>query len=439
MKIYAYLTNNLILVFVCCSVIFSCTQDIMEVDDSEGVLGETNAPVSFNMKLNKSQKNAAEEGRLGLLEISSGHGNENLIPVQVEDTGKGSNSTVVMIMPEGEPGVRRFKLTESESFFDQAIKVNRDPGSGQIIVAEEDEKVLRYNYQTVYEDDVVRLDYEELERHIRIETDTFVTTSIYAVPRSNYIHPLYGLEGEMLTRDWPEGAHPHHRGIYWAWPEVEYGSKMGDLHALQTVFSRPTGELESVSGPVFAQVLAENLWMWEDTEPIVREHTLIRVYRASSSSRVIDLAFKFVALKEGITLATRGKKSYGGLNVRMQLPESQEISYFTGKSDSKPVRAWSDLSGKFEGAESPSGLMVLQHQGNPDYPGTWVEYPDLSWVQPTFPAQGTRYSLVLDEPLVLRFRLVVHVGGKPAEIISKKRWDAFHKTVTPLYSFGNTR
>jgi hypothetical protein len=30
------------------------------------------------------------------------------------------------------------------------------------------------------------------------------------------------LEGEMLTRDWPEGGHPHHRAIFWAWPEVEY-------------------------------------------------------------------------------------------------------------------------------------------------------------------------------------------------------------------------
>ena len=437
MNINAFLTKGMFLVIICGCLLLTCNQDVLKVDDSEGVLGETNAPVSIEIKLNKNQTAAAEEGRLGLVEISSGSEKEAFIPVQTEGDGKGSNSRLVMIMPSGEPGIRRFKLTERDSACDKVIKAERNHLSGQVIIAEEDEKVLQYNYQTVYEDDVVRLDYEEMERHIRTETDTFVTASIYAVPRSNYIHPLYGLEGEMLTRDWPEGAHPHHRGIYWAWPEVEYGSKMGDPHALQFIFSRPTGELESVDGPVFAQVLAENLWMWEDADPLVREHALIRVYRASSSGRVIDLTFKFVALKEGITLATRGKNSYGGLNLRMQLPESQEISYFTEEDNSKPLRAWSDLSGKFKGADSASGLMVLQHQGNPDYPGDWVEYPNLSWVQPTFPASGTRYSLEKDEPLILRYRLVIHTGGKPDEDISKMRWDAFHESVSPIFLFDS--
>ncbi len=433
----ASLTKNLILVFFCFSITFSCLQNVLEIDDSDGVLGETNAPVSFKIKLNQNQKIAAEEGRLGLLNITSDNGKERLIPVQMDIPGKGGKSQLVMIMPEGEAGIRKFKLMESESILNEAMKAYLDPGSGQVVISEDDEKVLQYNYNTVYEEDVIRLEYEKLERHLRTETDTFVTASIYAVPRSNYIHPLYGLEGEMLTRDWPEGDHPHHRGIYWAWPEVEYGSEFGDLHALQVIFSRPTGELKYLNGPVFAQVKAENFWMWEDTEPILQEHVVIRAYKVSSSSRIIDLTLKFVALKEGITIATRGKKSYGGLNLRMQFPESQEISYFT-QDNSMAIRAWSDLSGTFEGAKSPSGLMVLQHQDNPDYPGDWIEYPDLAWVQPTFPAQGTRYPLGKEEPLILRYRLVIHTGGKPEEYISKKRWDAFHETLTPLYTFPAT-
>jgi hypothetical protein len=422
----AQIIKNLILVFICCLVIFSCSPDVIKIDDSDGVLGKTNAPVSFEVNLNKSQRIAAEEGRLGLAEISPGYGGQ-IVPVQIEEIVRGSNSRAVMIMPDGEPGFREFKLNESEFLFDQTVKAQLDPGSGQVLIEEENKKILQYNYQTVYEEDVVRLDYEKLEDHLRTETDTFVTVSIYAVPRSNYIHPLYGLEGEMLTRDWPDGGHPHHRGIYWAWPEVEYGSEVGDPHALQLIFSRPTGAVNYLNGPVFAQLNAENLWMWEDTEPIVREHAVIRVYKASSSSRVIDLTFSFIALKEGITVATRNREFYGGLNLRMQFPESQEISYFTGEDDSKPIRAWSDLGGIFKGAESRSGLMVLQHQGNPDYPGTWIEYPELAWVQPTFPAQGTRYPLSTTEPLILRYRLIVYTGDKPDEIISSMRWDAYHQ------------
>ena len=31
--------------------------------------------------------------------------------------------------------------------------------------------------------------------------------------RSNYVHPLYGLDGEVLTEDFPED-HRHHRGVH---------------------------------------------------------------------------------------------------------------------------------------------------------------------------------------------------------------------------------
>jgi AcrR family transcriptional regulator len=34
--------------------------------------------------------------------------------------------------------------------------------------------------------------------------------------RSCYIHPLYGLDGEVMTEDFPVD-HRHHRGVFWAW------------------------------------------------------------------------------------------------------------------------------------------------------------------------------------------------------------------------------
>ncbi len=91
--------------------------------------------------------------------------------------------------------------------------------------------------------------------------------------------------------------------------------------------------------------------MWENTEPIVREQAIIRVYRATSSARIIDLTIKLVAIKDSITIATRNTDSYGGLNLRMMTPESQEISYFTDEVGAKPRRAWSDFNGIFEGNE----------------------------------------------------------------------------------------
>jgi hypothetical protein len=252
------------------------------------------------------------------------------------------------------------------------------------------------------------------------------------VPRSDYIHPLYGLQGEMLTSDWPDGGHPHHRGIFWAWPEVEYGMERGDIYALQRVFARPTGNIELTSGSVFAQIDAENLWMWEDNEPIVNEHAIIRVYHSTADNRIIDLTLKFLALKDSVTIATRFTNSYGGLNIRFQTPQNQEISYFTDEKGANPVRAWSDFAGIFEGNKSVSGLMVLQNKDNPEYPGNWREYPDLAWVQPTFPTPNTRFLLSREEPLVLRYRLIIHAGEKLSDEIAKMSWDAYNSAKAPI-------
>ena len=78
--------------------------------------------------------------------------------------------------------------------------------------------------------------------------------------------------------------------------------------------------------------------------------------------------------------------------------------------------------------------MVLQHRNNPEYPGIWKEYPGLAWVQPTFPTPETRYSLSKETPLILRFRLIIHEGGKPDKNNSEDNWDAYH---APCISVNN--
>jgi hypothetical protein len=315
----------------------------------------------------------------------------------------------------------------------ERMKVVRDTGTGQVLVTENGKPVLQYNYSTVFEKDA--LDTLPANKYKAEPTDTFMKNpSIYAVPRSNYIHPIYGLKGEMLTRDWSKD-HPHHRGIYWAWPEVEWGKKRGDLHALQIVFARPTGKLKLDNGKDYAQIEAENTWMWEDKDPIVNETALIRVYPSDGQSRIIDLAFRFVALKDSVTLARRETILYGGFNVRMHTPVDQVITFFTDSTSVGPRRSWSDLSGTFRGAGTTSGMTILQYNGNPDYPGDWIRYPDLSWCQPTFPAAGTRYQLKPGEPLVLRYRLRVHLGDKPSDSEAAELWDTFNSGTADLPGF----
>jgi len=95
--------------------------------------------------------------------------------------------------------------------------------------------------------------------------------------------------------------------------------------------------------------------------------------------------------------------------------------------------AWGELSGKFGDAPQPSGIIVLQHRANPDYPGDWVKFPELNWFQPTFPASGTRYELKKGEPLVLRFRLWLHRGANASKENCAAHWRAYHASLAPTY------
>ena len=53
--------------------------------------------------------------------------------------------------------------------------------------------------------------------------------------RSSYVHPIYGLDGEVLTDDFPKD-HLYHRGLFWAWPHIKIGDKEYDLWSARNDF-----------------------------------------------------------------------------------------------------------------------------------------------------------------------------------------------------------
>ena len=397
-------------------------------NDTTGASGRIESPMLIGWCFNRFEAAAAHRGCLGLAERNGKTVSKTVVPVQWDFGNSGSGKrgvwlSGVCLMPSGTPGQPQVIWRETKAPFASIMQTTRDLASGQIDITDDGKPVLRYNYQTVEPGDML--------------DKVTPANRIYTRARSDYIHPFYGLDGEVLTRDWSID-HPHHRGIYWAWPEVDFGTNRGDLHALQKVFARPTGKVRLQSGPVFAEIEAENQWLWEDREPIVREQAIIRAYRATAQGRVVDLAFRFVALKDGVTLARRGTEHYGGLNVRMATPAAQDISVHTDPSNVVPRRAWSDLSGVFGSSAASSGLTLLQYQQNPDYPGDWVQYPQLSCCQPTFPAAGTRYALSRDKPLVLHYRLLIHSGAKPDDDRAAELWDAFQASAAAVPSLSRS-
>ncbi|MDR3196939.1 MAG: PmoA family protein [Planctomycetaceae bacterium] len=297
------------------------------------------------------------------------------------------------------------------------FQVKKNSETGQWLILENDKPVLQYNYQTVPIPD----GYWD-----KVKDSTYIRT--YAVPRSNYIHPLYDLDGEPITKDW-SNDHPHHRGIYWAWPEVGYKNELGDLHALQKVFARPTNKIETIIENRQIKLVAENIWKWLDKEPIVREQTTITVFTLDQNGRKINLELRFESLVDEITLARRDTRHYGGLNLRMLPLKEFNIGSFYGdkKETNLPNQeqpAWVFGSWKNPKSDGCTELTIFEKATNPDYPGSLIQYPNLNWFQPTFPKDGTRYSLKKGKPLTLHYQLRLH-NANDDDNTKKEIWKNF--------------
>lgn len=294
------------------------------------------------------------------------------------------------------------------------VRADKNPETGQIDVTEAGRPVLRYNVATVQPPAGFLDAVAEGNRK-------------YARPRSDYIHPLYGPDGEVLTHDWSKD-HPHHRGLYWAWPEVDFGGERGDLHALQRVFARPAGEPRLSREGGVAQIAAVNEWRWEDRTPIVRETAVLRVHPETPDGRFVDLRLEMTALAGGVTVARRGTTLYGGLNTRLSAWKDLQFVRHADPAGAAPRTAWSGAAGIAEGGTKPVGLVVFEKATNPDYPGDWIEYKNLPWFQPAFPAAGTRRAIGKETPLVLDYRLWIRRGGAPDPGACAEVWTAFNRT-----------
>jgi len=168
-------------------------------------LGRIRAPMFLPILPDNPLFPIAQQNRLQIREISSTLADStntisNVYPVQwlpnAQDTRPDG---ICWLMPPGATGPRRFILETAAKSNATVLKVQRDQSSGQFDLSENQHKILRYNYATIQPGQFL----DKISPGNRI----------YAIARSNYIHPLYGPFGEELTKDWSID-HPHHRGIY---------------------------------------------------------------------------------------------------------------------------------------------------------------------------------------------------------------------------------
>ncbi len=253
-----------------------------------------------------------------------------------------------------------------------------------------------------------------------------------ARPQACYFHPVYGLDAEVLTEEFPRD-HTYHRGMYWAWPHITIGEREYELWTargeLQQSFVRWLAK-DAADGT--AMLAVENGW-FAGGKQLVREQVELTVQPATQDGRVLDITLTWTPIDEPLTIRGAEGKSYGGFNLRfgrrpktaITVPESAE---FPGGAQASGRRImedlvvtrlpWVDFVGDFERASGPSGAAIFVHPEHRDFPPTWMArhygLVSVGWpgVEPqTFPP---------GKPITCRYRLWIHRGAPSASEIQKQ-------------------
>ena len=240
--------------------------------------------------------------------------------------------------------------------------------------------------------------------------------------RADYFHPLYGLDGEVLTEDFP-ADHPHHRGIFWAWHQIWLGdTKLCDPWAAVDTFWDVYDAKVLTLGSEARALQVHVHWkspLHVDSSgkqiPFIKETTTITVHKATDNMRKIDFQIELLALEDNMRLGgSEDAKGYGGFTVRIPLPADLTFTGTNGPVEpttlSVEAGPWLDFSGNLGKAGKKSGLAILCHSSSPGYPQRWILRRQGSAQNPVYPG---RYPVPLfrEKPLVLGYRLIIHRGN----------------------------
>jgi hypothetical protein len=255
--------------------------------------------------------------------------------------------------------------------------------------------------------------------------------------RSGYVHPLYDLDGNVLTEDFPDD-HRHHRGICWAWHQVLVGQRsVGDGWSIRDL-SWDVRDLRSETSAASVTLTADVLWRspkYVDDAgrslPLVRESSRIRIHAATADERKIDFCIELRALVADLRLGgSEDDKGYGGFSVRTRLPPDIRFTGAQGEvepqTNAVAAGSWINMTGTFAG-EQRGGLAILCHPSLPGYPQPWILRRSRSMQNPAWPGRHA-VPLPVDQPLVLRYRLVIHRGQADGQQI--ENWQAEYARTT---------
>ncbi len=251
-------------------------------------------------------------------------------------------------------------------------------------------------------------------------------------PRADYIHPLYGLDGEILTEDFPKGDdfHLHHRGLFWSWQQVYIGEKRIGIAWECKDFVWDVQRVKKVKSDGNSLAFsAKTFWkspLWKDShgkmKAFVEENAKVTVHAETENYRIIDFEISLLALEPQVSIGgTEDAKGLGGFSIRMKLPD--DIRFTSQNGEVQPITnqlnigPWVNISGSLAKDGDQAGIAIMTHPDNPVFPNPWILRSKKSMQNPVFPG---RYPVLISEkePTVLKYRLVIYKGKMTNEMLN---------------------
>ena len=260
-------------------------------------------------------------------------------------------------------------------------------------------------------------------------------------PSAACFHPVMTPNGERVTALAPND-HPHHRGMYVAWHDAEFHqpidvTKMGPNHPLfgwnvtkvdfwgWGVYAPRDGRvIQNTSVKLAsadlnqARIEIHNDWMVGQRK--MADELTTTTVSERQGVYVMDVQFRVTPVVDYIL----NKSSFGGFNFQAR---KDGESYYTGASGvitypdphysvpelNWPAAAWYGYVIKLTNGRT-IGAAVIDHPLNP--PSTWHNSRSLWMLNPNISALGP-ITIRPDAPLTLRYRVVVHDGPTPTEVV----------------------
>lgn len=256
--------------------------------------------------------------------------------------------------------------------------------------------------------------------------------------RSNYIHPLYTLDGLPITEDFPKD-HLHHRGIFWAWHQLYINEdRIGDAWEIKDFEWEVENSMMIKNAHGAATLKSTVFWKSNlitdengENRPLVEEINQITVFPKEKDYRLVDIVVEMRGLFDNVSIGgSEDEKGYGGFSARIELSEDVVFKDSRGNvtPQNTPVQGndWINIISKTPENGKPYGLAIIPSKDNPDYPNPWILRSKESMQNAVYPYPGSiPIGLSRESPLVLMYRLVIHDGQMNKSTLTKLQNDYF--------------